>query len=201
MRRVYSALKARILAGDFMPGERLDPARLASEHVASVTPVRDALHQLTGERLIESWQHEGFRQPLISEAGLRDLYGWSSEVVGLALRAAGQRHTGPRPPPAPDLDAGGGYAGQVAQLFNWIAIHSANREHLAAIDAINARCHRVRLIEIGLLSDPRGELEALQRAVAQSEFSSARRLSDAFHRHRLRLVPAIAEQLRPREGD
>ena len=51
--RVYGALRERILANVFAPGARLDPAVLASELASSVTPVRDALHLLAGEQLVE----------------------------------------------------------------------------------------------------------------------------------------------------
>lgn len=87
MMRVYGALKTRILAGAFEPGERLDPARFAPLVGTSRTPVRDALHRLSGERLVETWEDEGFRQPFVHEPAIRDLYGWANDVLQAALRA------------------------------------------------------------------------------------------------------------------
>jgi DNA-binding GntR family transcriptional regulator len=85
--RVYAALKRLILARRFRPGEKLDPGRLADALGSSVTPVRDALHLLTGEGLVEMRTSDGYAIPLIDEPGLRDLYRWSAAVLQLAARA------------------------------------------------------------------------------------------------------------------
>src|SRR3546814_4967838 len=76
MERVYIDLKVRIMTGAYPPGTRLDPRQLARAMDASATPVRDALHRLSGERIVDSWHQEGFRQPLLTEADLVDLYEW-----------------------------------------------------------------------------------------------------------------------------
>ena len=73
MERVYRVLKAQVMHGEFAPGERLDPSVLARDLGASPTPVRDALHRLSGERLVDSWHQEGLRQPIVGEGDLRDL--------------------------------------------------------------------------------------------------------------------------------
>ena len=67
------------------PGDRLEPALLSEELNASVTPVRDALHRLTGERLVEAPRHEGFRTPMMTETPLRQLYSWHLDLLLLAL--------------------------------------------------------------------------------------------------------------------
>src|SRR5690349_3688178 len=83
--RVYAAIKQRLREGVYRPGERLEPALLAEELNASVTPVRDALHRLTGERLVETPRHEGFRVPMMTEPLLRFLYGWHLALLLLAV--------------------------------------------------------------------------------------------------------------------
>ncbi|MCW3835021.1 GntR family transcriptional regulator [Sphingomonas canadensis] len=195
MMRVYAALKTRVMTGAFSPGERLDPARLSSELAASVTPIRDALHRLTGERLIDSWQHEGFRQPFVSEAGLRDLYGWSSELVAVVLRAAARG-----PDAAAPLARTGSFAEDAARLFAAVAERSPNHEHRAAIASLNDRCHLARLVEERIFADPGAELDELAVHVEAGRWGGARRAADAYHRRRLRHVQEIAAQLRPREG-
>ena len=49
MELVYAELKAKVMRGDFAPGERLEPAQLARVLGVSPTPVRDALYRLSGE--------------------------------------------------------------------------------------------------------------------------------------------------------
>lgn len=194
MLRVYEALKHRIMTGDFVPGERLDPARLAQDHSASVTPVRDALHRLTGERLIESWQQEGFRQPLVTEASLKDLYGWSSDLIGLALRH-GQNASAILAP----QDAAIAYPDRVAALFRHIAQGSTNHEIWLAIDGLNDRLHRLRMLEAKTIEGCEEELAGLVRAT-QSPVMIKRAMA-AYHARRQRHVPILASQLRPREDN
>src|SRR3546814_6580301 len=73
MERVYLDLKARIVGGAYPPGTRLDPFHLAKRLAASPTPVREALHRLSGERIVDSWHQEGFRQPIRSEEHTSEL--------------------------------------------------------------------------------------------------------------------------------
>lgn len=84
--RVYDAIRAQILDRAYLPGTRLDPAQLAKELAASMTPVRDALHRLMGEGLVEARTGSGFHLPLLNEPSLIDLYRWSHELSLLALR-------------------------------------------------------------------------------------------------------------------
>src|SRR5574338_35849 len=83
--RVYAAIKQRLREGLYRPGDRLEPALLSDELNASVTPVRDALHRLTGERLVEAPRHEGFRVPMLTDALLRQLYAWHLDLLLLAV--------------------------------------------------------------------------------------------------------------------
>ena len=90
--RVHEALKARIMGREFRPGDRLDPAILAVPLASSVTPVRDALHLLTGEDLVETRTGDGFHVPALDEPALKDLYDWSAELVALAIHAWPRQH-------------------------------------------------------------------------------------------------------------
>ena len=83
--RVYAAIKRQLREGVFRPGDRLEPAVLSEQLNASVTPVRDALHRPTGERLVEAPRHEGFRVPMLTETMLRHLYAWHRDLLLLAL--------------------------------------------------------------------------------------------------------------------
>jgi DNA-binding GntR family transcriptional regulator len=99
--RVYPALKRQLREGVRVPGTPIEPAIIGNELGASITPVRDALHRLVGERLVEAPQHNGFRVPRPTEAELRDLYAWNGLVIGAAtsraemdaIRAIARYHT------------------------------------------------------------------------------------------------------------
>ena len=59
--RAYEYLKEKLLSGGFKPGERLTEEYLASELGVSRTPVREALHRLEQEGLIQPLETRGFR--------------------------------------------------------------------------------------------------------------------------------------------
>ena len=189
--RVLEVLKARILGREFRPGERLDPAHLASTLAASVTPVRDALHLLTGEGLVENRPGGGFHLPSLDEPALRDRYEWAAELLMLALRNRG--HT--MKPPCPVELANGSIANRIADLFQLIAGNSRNGEHGRAVERLNARLHAVRLVEPGVLADAREELAELEEAILSGARERMRRLLQTYHRRRVRAAAEIVRAL------
>ena len=194
MARVYDAVKAEVMAGRFAPGERIDPARLAPDLAASVTPIRDALYRLAGERLVENWQSEGFRQPIVTEASLRDLYRWSDELLQVILRAAARNSSSTNQPSSGASD----YVNAVASKFEWLANLSDNREHRAAVASLNDRSHSVRAVEPNAIAAALSPLVDLVEAVAEQNWQEARRLNGRYHAARLRAVPVLAGLMRPR---
>src|SRR3546814_19229888 len=77
------------MTGAWSAGVRIEAARLADEIGVSITPVRDALNRLAGERMVDFIAGEGFRVPLYSEAELRDLFGLNRLLLLAAVGKAG----------------------------------------------------------------------------------------------------------------
>jgi DNA-binding GntR family transcriptional regulator len=71
---VYLDLKRRLLVGDFPLRTRLGEQRLAATLGVSRTPVRQALHRLHAERLLERHPEGGLAPAALDLAGLRELY-------------------------------------------------------------------------------------------------------------------------------
>lgn len=182
--RVHEVLRRRIMGREFRPGDRLDPAVLAAPLASSVTPVRDALHLLTGEGLVETRTSGGFHVPAIDEPALKDLYDWSAELLALAMRRW------PRAEMRTVLDQDRAedmlIADHVAGVFLTIARHSANGEHARAMHRLNARLHVVRMVEPHVLDEVDEELAAWAPALAGGERDRLRRLSASYHRRRRR---------------
>ncbi|MDF8364346.1 GntR family transcriptional regulator [Achromobacter anxifer] len=59
---VYAELRRRLMAGSFMPGERLREEHIASELSVSRTPVRSAIERLVTDGLVK---HEGRRGAVV----------------------------------------------------------------------------------------------------------------------------------------
>ncbi|MES2058212.1 MAG: GntR family transcriptional regulator [Pseudomonadota bacterium] len=195
--RVYDALKRRLLSGELLPGARLEPGRLAADLASSVTPVRDALNRLAGERLVETRASEGFHLPHLAEPMLRDLYAWNAALLRLVARSW---PAGSRTPCADALPANPAQA--VPALFALFAARSDNREHAAQIASANDRIAAARTAEAGTLDGLEDELGAMAVAFDQDSLPHLLRLVGSYHRRRLAAVPRILRTLyepRPRQ--
>ena len=184
--RVYDALKRRLLSGAHLPGERLEPARFAEELASSVTPVRDALNRLVGERLVETRASDGFHLPLVTEAHLRDLYGWNAALIALAVH--GWTDIGPAQR-ANALAADAPRA--AAMLFALIGLRSSNPEHGAQIAVCNDRLAAIRVAESHALRNGEAEIRAMAMAFDHEPPSALLKLARAYHRRRIAAAPDI----------
>ncbi|NLR70922.1 GntR family transcriptional regulator [Novosphingobium sp. ERN07] len=190
--RIYDALRAMILSRAFMPGDRLDPAVIGEQLCASVTPVREALHVLCGEQLVVTHRAGGFFLPTLDEPRLKDMYAFSNEVLGLALRLW-------RPWTIVDWDRIAerrtAYAERVADAFEGVARASVNSEHGRVMALLNARLHAVRMIEPAVLEGSIAEVRDIECALDSGDKDHLRRLLGAYHRRRIRSSAEILHAL------
>lgn len=188
--RVYAAIKQRLREGFCKPGARLEPAALSDELNASVTPVRDALHRLTGERLVEAPRHEGFRVPMVTETTLRHLYGWHLDLLTLAIG----RHRAERSAQAEPLEHLPS-DGRLEQLFARLAGSSDNPEHAAALRNVTERLEPYQRLESLFLDSVEAETAEIIAAVQHQDRSRLRRSLVQYHRRRQRAVPELLAAL------
>lgn len=188
--RVYDALKGRILSGTILPGERLEPAAFADALNSSVTPVRDALHRLEGERLVETRTSEGFYLPAVTEPGLRDLYAWNAALVRLVMKAW---PTGAHAVRADALPVDVGRA--TPAFFDLFAQASDNDEHRAQIDMANDRLAAARAAESRIFADLESELRALAVAFDKGEVAQLTAGLSRYHRRRQSATPRVVRAL------
>ena len=190
--RVHAGLRARLHAGRFVLGEPLEPHHLADELNASITPVRDALHRLVGEGLVDVSPGGGFRIPILTEVGLRHLYDWNRKLLSLALSDAHRSAAATGPPDRPGLrdEEDLGVPERTDRLFAAIAALSSNPECGRAVAAISERLGFVRARE-QLLIDPRragDELARIEALRGEGDWPALRRDIAAYHRFRLKLA-------------
>jgi len=191
--RVYEALKRRILERGWRPGDRLDPSSIGEELNSSVTPVRDALNILSGERLVDTRTSEGFHVPSLDAPALEDLYNWNAQVLDTAIRNWRPGGTLRRPAPSGDP------AEQTAILFTAIAGRSDNVEHVRCVASLNDRLHAVRLTEPELIASTDQELDALSAASLTDDRRALRAALATYHRTRRRHAAGTVRALyRPR---
>lgn len=198
--RVYAAIRQRLRDGVYAPGDRLEPALLSDELNASVTPVRDALHRLTGERLVEAPRHEGFRAPMLTETALRHLYSWHLDLL---LLAVARRPRSARTEDYAVEEAAGNAPVRDRQnaLFAALARAGGNPEHVAALEAVRHRLEPVQRLEQLFLSETDGETGEILEALQAQDSKSLRRALVRYHRRRAKLVPDLLSALvEPRTG-
>lgn len=192
--RVYAAIKMRLRGGHYRPGTRLEPAILSDELNASVTPVRDALHRLTGERLVEAPRHEGFRVPMLTEALLRQLYGWHLDLLLLAV----MKH---RTKALADESIAAGGGADMSQwerqnrLFLALARSAGNPEHLAALESLGQRLEAAQRIEQFFLDETESETEEILAALKVNDRKALRAGLVRYHRRRERIVPDLLARI------
>ncbi len=188
--RVYTSLRQRVLGRHYRPGARLDAAQLAAELVSSSTPVRDALHRLAGETLIEVRTGDGFYLPALDEPGLVDLYRWSGDLMMLATKTGAGRLVAP-----PQHRSDQSHAARTAQLFAAIAARSDNVEHGQAIERIGARLFAVRLVESEVHPDVEAELGWLADLQRIPDPRPLRKALLRYHARRVRDASAVVRRL------
>ncbi len=87
-KKVYEHVREQILSGQIAPKERLVEAKIAQDIGTSRTPVREALHSLEIEGLIESIPRIGYTVKAISDQEAVELWEIRYLIEGLAIRWA-----------------------------------------------------------------------------------------------------------------
>ena len=83
--QTYRILRERLLTGEFVTGQRLTEESIAQGLGVSRTPVREALHKLELEGLVEPAGARGFRVPEDSSAEMTELFELRGVMEGHAL--------------------------------------------------------------------------------------------------------------------
>ena len=186
--RVYRALKNEYLAGEFSVGAKLELAATADRLQSSKTPVREAIHRLVGERILEADPGGGFRirQPLPSQP--IQLYQWNAHLL-LSLVAL--------IPPSELADRIGHFDGlapptsktevvmRTGSIFVSLAAASGNSEAVAAIVHINERLLSTRIAEIADLKESVREQRTLTNVAVADVQKNMRRRLESYHERRI----------------
>ena len=91
--KAYDAIRTALMAGQFVPGQRLVLRRLAAELGISPTPVREALLRLISENALALDDRGVARVPSLDPAAYREVRDLRIELEGNAAVAAMERAT------------------------------------------------------------------------------------------------------------
>ena len=126
-----------------------------------MTPVRDALHRLAGERLVEAPRHEGFRAPALTETILRHLYAWHLDLLMLAM----MKRSAERLPAIDEPGAPTAHFEQQNRLFERLVQAGGNPEHVHALRNAVERLEPVQRLEILFLDAVEPETDRIVQAI------------------------------------
>lgn len=128
-RSVYEKLKSAIVQGEFQPGSRVVESRLAHVLGISRTPVREAIHKLEREGLLQQDPKGGFFVKGLTRSDIEETFGIRSVLESYAARLTAIRHQ----------------EGELYPLEEKIAAYQAclDQGNLEALPAINTAFHDV----------------------------------------------------------
>ena len=193
--RVYARLKADIMRGRFPPRTTLVTQMIADDYGTSISPVRDSLQRLIGERLLAAHAGGGFEVPDMPEAALYDLYSWHGELLAIACRRPDRTESIRESPPGGAVPRPDTIADRAASLFDDIATCSSNGELRATVHGTGDRLHLVRLCEPLVMPGVAEELETIESRFRSGPVSDMRNAIKAYHRRRLRRVGQLHAML------
>lgn len=91
--RASNRLVQAIITGELLQGQKLNEADLTSRFGIGRGPLREALRQLEGMRLVRRIPHAGARVVLLDKDMMADLYSVREALEGMACRMAAERMT------------------------------------------------------------------------------------------------------------
>jgi DNA-binding GntR family transcriptional regulator len=161
--RVYEHLRSEILNGRMGASSRLVEARLAEQIGASRTPIREALHLLEMEGLVESFPRGGYRVKSISLEEMEELCEIRKANEMVAARWAMERIT---PEQLTQLEANvaraeaevkagwaGNFSDQDAEFHELLARASGSRRLVELCQMLRGHMVLYRLESLGVLEN------------------------------------------------
>ncbi|MEB1611782.1 GntR family transcriptional regulator [Xanthomonas campestris pv. campestris] len=186
----YAQVRRALQSGQYPPGQRIDPAKLATEFKISPTPVRFALYRLVGEGLVIDHARFGLQVPLLTEVALRDLYDWMDRLLRMACDI-GVASTPHAPGQLEPTTAPADVVKQTWKLFDAIAHATAHWSLHHAVRQANDRLAPVRRAKHGLLDSLEEELAELTLHWQRRDLATLQTALHAYHVRRIQAVPRI----------
>ena len=188
---VYAALRTDLKLGHYRPGERIDATAAAMRLRTSLSPVRAALHRLTGEGLVDLHPHEGFSVPRMTEVGLREHFEWDHRLVqwGLSWPTTGSN----RPiDMKTNLDSGETVEA-IEVVLTQISRRTPNLDLRREVANSCVRLHLARTIEVDLLPDLKREVPTCLDAWSRGDFAGVATFLQEKHERRRAVIPQIVD--------
>jgi DNA-binding GntR family transcriptional regulator len=175
---VVTAIRDRIVGGQFAPGSRLTEETVAAELGVSRNPIREAFQILAGEGFVVIEPRRGARVASIDARQANEIFEVRGALEGLVAALAAERAT----------------ATQIADLDAVVSEGEAavDRNALAELPHLNTRFHQqlCQIADNELLASTLDQLSGIIRWIYAERLET--RVRDSWHEHR-QLANAIAK--------
>lgn len=165
--QVVEALKTMLLKGELAPGDRVNEAKIAEELGISRAPVREALHMLTTEGLIEIRPQKGKFITKLSSREVQDSYFVGGVLEGAAAAACCQQFT--------DDDFI-----QMEEVLNQMHENAVHRRGIAAQAPLDTAFHQIIFTRV---NNPLLEELSRRSCLRISKFLLFRHWQDVYSPH------------------
>lgn len=189
-KNVYESIKKLILQQALPLGKRIYIEPLADELNVSNTPVREALIQLSAERIIRNEPNAGFFTKEISEREIRNLYTLNLTLLELSLSLVkndGQVPGMLKPPkffeeqPPSEINIPSVEVQILNDLFMHISKQSGNDDVIHGVRNINDRINIIRLQECDFIPDWHDDLVKLCQLYYQRNIVELKCALKSYH--------------------
>lgn len=200
--RVYQAIKARLIAYEFPPGQRIYLEPIAESLGVSTTPVREAMNRLAERDLVVKAANKGFYAMGLSEKRLMGHYELTRLLLTLGLPDLSPevRRELPNNVVFAELlrrlnrrvirDTGtlARYAGDIFSALTDLTGNSAVR---LAIDRANDHLYYVRTLECRYIESAQDELKHFCELLLRGQCDALVKAIHEYHDRRLALLPLL----------
>lgn len=156
---------------------------MAEDFGVSMTPVRDCLNRLVGERLVELKPGEGYRVSRLTEKYLRDMLGLNQLLL---VNAVSSGRPDSMQPPRRNRRAA--FADLVGTTFVDLVQWSENSALIESVKDLNDRLHAIYRLDCEIISDGAEEIDSIIGMAREGGARLAAAICD-FHRKRRSEAP------------
>ncbi|MBV9565807.1 MAG: GntR family transcriptional regulator [Acidobacteriales bacterium] len=205
----YSLIKELAVNFRFRPGEHLSVPELSDRLHISATPVREALIQLYGERLVVAIPYRGFFAKAPDAAELEGIHEISRAILRYSIMTRRRQFERDGIPPALPFGRADGTEGDeermaastqarlIEHVFERIGSLSGQEEMISIVRNFNDRSHFIRVVDlewrnlnIAASDEPMAIINALETGDASATLAHIDRHFDRM----VRELPALAKE-------
>jgi DNA-binding GntR family transcriptional regulator len=203
--RVYQAIKARLVAYEFPPGERIYLEPIAETLGVSTTPVREAMNRLAERDLVIKAENKGFFAMTLSEARLRGYYDLTRLLLTLGLEDLPPEALREMHNYAPiaeivnrlnrrTITDVGTLARYTGEIFAAMAALIDNPVVQLTVDRANDHLFFMRTLECRHVGDVQGELKRFCELFLSGKRDELVLAIHAYHEQRFGLLPQLLRE-------